>query len=148
MKENTVSNCYGNLTQQDKETVTRFHKALLTLSSAGIPVNTIALKDEFQNTTSPREMRTLDSIRNRLVKGRIHPRYDLFKKSGRSFVYQEFPNLSKSFPISVFDFPEGTTSITLSNEDPISSMKKVLSQMEEGYELGPIVGTEMYLIPA
>ena len=150
LRRSTVESRYGTLSQREFRAVVRFHRALLEMEKNGIPVNKEMLdkcEQVAEGAGRKKEVTTIQALNRRTKNGRIYPKYDMFKSSGRSFIYQEYPNIPPTLPPTIFSIPENSVPVYLSKEDPISSIEDAVFLLDEDYVMGPMVGSSIYFYP-
>lgn len=149
MKRETVQNKFGELTEEEFHHLKKLHANLQSLTSEGVSVSSRvvqALEESIEEQGSPKDKATLRAIVSKIRNGKLYPEYDLFRSNGRAFIYQVSPNIPGNFPSTLFDLPLGTFPCSLSGSVK-DSMLRLVSFLDKGYQVGPIIGTTMYLIP-
>lgn len=150
MERSTIEKRFGPVTEKQAQEVVLLHRALVCLSKRGVKVNVKELDRVIEVASSMNQVknvRTLESVRNSLVEGVLHPVFDLFKDSGRSLVYQVFPNITDEIPQSVFLTPSNVTSVNLSKVNPLGSVAEAARLLEKGLVPTHMVGETLFLAP-
>lgn len=151
MERSTIEKRFGPVSDKQAEEVTTLHRALVRLSRKGVKVDTEELNrviDVASSMNKVKDVRTLESVRNALNGDTIHPVYDMFKGSGRSLVYQVFPNLSSEIPQTIFDTPENATPVALPRENPLEHIARAVCLLSKGYVPTLVVGDTLFLAPS
>lgn len=150
MERSTIEKRFGPVTEKQAHEVTILHRALVCLSKRGVKVNVQELDRVIEVANSMKlvkNVRTLESVKNSLSDGVLYPVYDLFKNSGRSLVYQVFPNITDEIPQSIFLTPSNVTAIPLSKENPLEHVSEAAELIEKGYTPTLVMGDTLFLAP-
>lgn len=147
MREETIKGKFGTVSERDRENIITVNKALNKASEDGLQVNEVELlrllTESERNPRKSKERRTLESLWESMDnKGRIHPKYDLFRE-GRTLIYSVKPNLNSSFPKTIFD--ELMVPQNLDKKNPLKTIASLAEAIREGLEVGPIIGDTLYL---
>lgn len=147
MREETLRNKFGNVTERDKQRIRAVNAALEKAERDGMQVNETALLSLIsrlrRDPRRTKELRTAMALWESMdSNGKVHPKYDLFRE-GRGPIYVVKPNLNGNVPKEIFD--EVLVPLTLNKSKPLQAVNQISEALSKGMKVGPIIGDSMYL---
>ena len=139
MLRDTIQKKYGPLTESQEKDFVTLHRALLDLHRYGISVNAPECYAVVDSPETPVKVKR--AVQHLLQRDdKIYPEYDMFRTSGRTFIYSVDTNLPQGVPISIFS-EDSELQVPVSLEgDPVDTVTRLGSMIRNGFLLGPVVG--------